>query len=153
MPSSDSQLEQIGQVELLKIWPQIAPMVESALKHGDGRVAERDIFDGVMNKVFTLWVTRKKRQIKAVCVTQIINSPRKRFLNLYLLSGENRSDWLPHEDTIAAYARAMGCEQLTIEFGRIAWERKLNDGWRKVAIVMVKDLTNNDKELSDGRRT
>ena len=116
-------------------------MLEASLKYADGRLTTRDVFDGVMNKVFTLWVARKKRQIQAVCVARVVDSPRKRVLDIFGWSGEDRDEWLPLEETLAAYARAMGCQEFQIWTDGEDLRKILgDDGWQEVATVMRKDI-------------
>jgi len=74
-------------------------------------------------------------------VTQIVNFPRKRVLDIFGLSGKDRDEWLPLEPTMAAYARAMGCQEFQIWTGREGLRKILgDDGWREVATVMRKDI-------------
>lgn len=67
------------------------------------------------------------------CITEVINAPRKRYLNIFMIVGE--LSILDIHDDILAFAREAGCDFLQA-YGRFGWKPVVEKlGWKAEQIV------------------
>lgn len=100
------------------------PWIEAALAYSGGTHTFDDIAAGVLSGRFRLWV-----RPNGCAVTEFVNFPRKRVLNVFLAGGEMQAI-KDLEQPAAEYARANGCQSMTIS-GRVGWQRALPH-WQQV---------------------
>ena len=68
-------------------------------------------------------------------VTQINIYPRKRQIH-WIWAGGNMKQVLAFQDSIRAFGKAHGCDEMTLA-GRFGWKRVLQSyGWKNKGIVM-----------------
>ncbi len=74
-----------------------------------------------------LWAAVDGKNIEAVCVTEIIRYPRKRFANVLILTGRNRERWQGlYQSSIEAWAKAESCDGVE-SLARLGWQRVFPD--------------------------
>lgn len=73
----------------------------------------------------------------SVIVTEIIQYPQKRVLNVFLAAGE-LGPILDAVPDLEAFAKDMKCDWIELT-GRRGWLRKLN-GWRPKSVTMTKEI-------------
>ncbi len=74
---------------------------------------------------------------KSILLTEIINYPQKRALNLFL-SGGNLDELLVIKESVEKFAKDRGC-QLIFGVGRKGWE-KFGDGYHGKFVFKVKEI-------------
>lgn len=114
-------------------WPAIYALLRPAMERG-GETTAPELIDELLASRAQLWVLRTEGgDPKAVGVTERFGS----ILHCHLLGGEGVADWIDDLfESVAAYARPVGIERLTLE-GRVGWERILSPrGWKKRSVVM-----------------
>lgn len=120
-------------------WPDAKPFIERGLEHGSGEYTVRDVFDGLVEGRFQLWLGYIEGKLDAVLVTEIVEYPQYRSCILRLVAGNIMDHWLPHLGrSIKDWARAHGCRDMKIE-GRPGWKRVLK-GWRETHTVLRLEL-------------
>ena len=116
-------------------WPKVYEVIAPAIARADFTVPE--LIDELLAQTAQLWVLRKGGDPIAVAVTELVQSPKGRFVHGRLLAGHGMDEWV--DDLIACmrrYANASNATRILIE-GRDGWERVLgNRGWRRSAVVM-----------------
>lgn len=110
------------------------PQIEAALEYSGGTHTFDDVAAGVLTGRMQIWPT------EASCiVTEIIAYPRRKVLNVFLGGGSLGEIMAMHPD-VEAWARAQGCDALTMS-GRRGWAKPLGaHGWRALHQVYEKGL-------------
>lgn len=106
------RLERASWFEIEKYWPEIKGHIETALSHGGICWNAEDIKDMLVKQAAQLWVVLKDKEIRAVCVTRIIQWPQTRTFNVLVLAGENMKDWFHFIEDGMDWARKMGCHAI-----------------------------------------
>lgn len=75
---------------------------------------------------------------ESFCITEVINAPRKRYLNIFLIVGT--LEIMEIHDDILAFAKEAGCEFLQA-FGRPGWKPVVKKyGWKPEQIVFRRKI-------------
>lgn len=110
------------------------PWIEAALDHAGGSHTFEDVVELVRSGHAQLWPAPR-----GCAVTEIVVYPRKRVLHIFLAGGE--LDQLKDMfGDAAAWAKAQGCDAMSLS-GRVGWSRAMaSDGWTTQAVVMERTL-------------
>lgn len=112
-----------------------APWIEAALEHAHGTHTLQDVADLIAAGNAQLWPGKR-----SAVVTEICQSPRMRYMNIWLAGGEldELEDITP---CLEAWGMSAQCERVTL-CGRRGWERTfLKDrGYAPQSVVFAKDL-------------
>lgn len=123
------------QVALL--WPRIEPLVEKALRHGEGDESDPATVRAELEAGrMVLWVIHDA-EIVAVLVLKVLVHPRKKTLHLVLTAGTRLAEWVGEiEGLLRDYAGLIGAD--TIEAScRDGLMRVLKKrDWKRKATIM-----------------
>ena len=109
--------------------------IEAALAYAPGTHTFDDVAGMIETGRLQLWPA-----MHGCLVTEIVDYPQKRVLNVFLAGG-TLSQLFDMDPDVQAWAKAMGCTTATMH-GRRGWTRALADlGWRETLTTMEKDLT------------
>ena len=133
----------VNRDQILHYWPEVQPLVESALEHSQGEFDPTDILGYLIAQSMQLWVSIDG-QVNGMAVTQICTFPRYRAAHVVLLSGKDAvGGWFAEMiRAIEIWAKAVGCTRVT-ENGRPGWEKleeRLHLGYKKTYITMSKPI-------------
>lgn len=114
---------------------QLIARLEHALEHGGGTYNLHDIIEGLEEGRFQIFWNDS-----AVAVTEIIQCPQKRYLNIFLAAGRMKAVLKLHAK-VEKFARANGCNFMRAT-ARKGWE-KFNPeyGWKSTHTVYQRELT------------
>jgi len=121
-------------------WPAVKHFVERAVASGLGRIDADDVKAQLLEGGMQLWalVTAEgEPEVLAVLVTEIMQYPRKRVLDLALMAGDRMDVWLEALPLLEEWAAAHGIDQVQIH-GRKGWERVT--GYPARGVSLVKDI-------------
>jgi hypothetical protein len=124
------------------VWPRCRPLVDAALKRGDGECVADDVAERCARGQALLWMVVDPRYgLRGVVVTEPVVYPRKRTLNLWIVSGDHLAAWRPAaEAAIAAHALTLGFSELEAS-GPAGWGRLGREtGWRPVRTVYRREV-------------
>lgn len=108
--------------------------IEAALEHSGGTHEWQDIVDGIATGNMQLWPAER-----GCLVTEIVEYPRKRVLNVFL-GGGDLDQLVEMHDAVQAWGEAQGCVGATI-IGRAGWERVYRErGWKRQHVVLAKEF-------------
>lgn len=127
-------------------WPAVKHMVEAALAQSAGRLDADDVLELLTSGGMQLWamVTADgEPEVVAVLVTEIIDYPRKRVLDLALMGGERMELWLDALPVLEQWAAQHGVNQVQIH-GRRGWARVT--GYPEHGAIMIKEIGASDGE-------
>ena len=110
------------------------PWIYAALSYSGGTHNFTDIAQGIAEHRLQLWPAPN-----GCLVTEVLDYPRKRVLNVFL-GGGDMAQLLDMADDVTAWAKAVGCTGLTIH-GRKGWERVFaRRGWKPLHICLSKGI-------------
>ena len=126
------------------VWPDIVRVLEKSVATSNGKYDMADIYNGIIEDDYVLWVVLDQDEVVAALTTRILGYPGKRGMAMDWLGGSRMSEWLPSVQRVMnSYARDNGCTHLEA-YGRKAWGRWLAKyGWEPEYIAYR-------MELSDG---
>jgi len=123
------------------VWDECESLIDMALKHSEGELISRDVYDNLIDNTMQLWIAMEHGETIAAMITQVISYPRKRVLRVITLSGKDGSGldkWYMFLDMIEGFALRTGCSALEA-WTRKGMVRKLKD-WKHSYMVITKDL-------------
>lgn len=114
---------------------QMENELKSALKYSGNTHSIEDVFVGVAQGKYQFW-----RKGKSVGITEVVDYPRTRQLNIFLAAG-NMADMQTTLPEIEEYARQQKCKSITL-LGRKGWAKSFlkDEGYAAPAQLLVKDL-------------
>jgi hypothetical protein len=108
--------------------------IEAALAHGNGTHDFESVRDAILAGTMQLWPASK-----SAAVTEVVEYAKKKVINVFLAGGD-LDEITRGFDSVAAWAKAHGCDSMTIE-GRKGWTRVLDKhGFEPVFVVMERAL-------------
>lgn len=109
-------------------WVLAREFIESALGQAYGEYSPQDIYEGLLEGRFQLWVLWKDSPIGpealAAAVTQLIDFPNRRVLELLLMAGHDFDTWREQIEVLEAWGVAKGASELRF-YGRRGFERAM----------------------------
>ena len=108
--------------------------IEAALEYSGGTHEWSDIVEGIHSLRYQFWPAEK-----GCAVTEIIMFPKKKIFHVFLAGGE-MDQIVDMNDSAAQFAKAQGCDGMSIA-GRKGWSRVLkNEGWTESFTTLAKEL-------------
>lgn len=118
-------------------WLQCADHIHAAMSR-NGRFEPAHIRQMCMDGKMQLWTVYDGDELKATCVTEILQYPTMKVLSIIVLTGEDREAWLRHAEYLKQYGRQWGCQRVEA-WARPGWSRVLKD-WRHTHSLLEIDL-------------
>lgn len=113
---------------------EIIARIRKALKKGGDAYSWEDVSAGLVAGRFQLFWNAH-----GVCITEIVQAPRKRYLHAFVVAGELPGVMDLHGD-VERHAVASGCAYMTTN-GRMGWQSVLPKyGWKKHSVTFLYDL-------------
>ena len=123
------------------VWPKVVGYMEEAAASTNGKYTARDIYEGIENGVYVLWIIVENDDIIGTLTTRVAIYPNRRSMSIDWLGGTRLEELLPlFHPVMAQYAKDNRCSHLE-GHGRGGWARKLkNYGWKTDHIVYNMEL-------------
>lgn len=119
---------------------EMVKRIKKALKRGGDTYSWDDVSAGLLVGRYQ-WFANEH----GVCITEIIQAPRKRYMNCFVVAGELPGVMDLH-DRVEQYAKDSGCAFMMTS-ARMGWQSVLpNYGWKKHSMVFMRELN----EASNG---
>ena len=118
-------IEGIQVEDIDSVWEKVAPLVERAMEYADGKMNADDVYTGLKEKHFQLWLVPGW-----IWVTRIVNYPRSTRMEWIAAAGEYQ-DWTDHLPLLFKWAKAQGCDAAEIG-GRPGWGRKVGRPFEEI---------------------
>lgn len=138
MPSSAKKIDCTGITEdqLGLVWKDAAPLLEKAL--GEGETMEQ-VLTALFQKRAQLWIGADEKELHVACVTEIVRRGGTLYCNIWLTGGKGVNNWIYFLDTIEAWAKEQGCEEMLIDRARSGWKRLLPN-YKTKTISLSKEI-------------
>lgn len=107
----------------------ILPYIERCLKKGkEHRWNAQDVLDRIYSRDMQLWVVSDDG-LKGVIVTEILEHPRCKEMNIFVYNGNLKCDWRQHLDELCEWAKEQGCQAVSTTTRRgfvkvLGWEAR-----------------------------
>ena len=112
------------------------PLIEAGLHYTGGTHLYEDVVAAVEAGHLQAWFGPR-----TVCLTEILQSPRKKVFNVWLAAGD-LGELRAMYPAVEQWARDQGCTIATFT-GRPGWARTFlsaEEGWTQQLVVMTKDI-------------
>ena len=107
--------------EVVRVWQDVAPLLQMAVDRAPGRYEVVDILTNVMQNESQLWIGFDEDQIHSAGITRIYDTPLARVFSIQWLGGNNLKDWQEEAlDVTRRFALDHGCTIREI-IGREGW--------------------------------
>tara|TARA_R100000458_G_scaffold55783_1_gene60077 strand:+ start:183 stop:593 length:411 start_codon:yes stop_codon:yes gene_type:complete len=106
---------------VLKIWGEVEPLIDKALKHNHGELTSYDALQLLLDKKLDLWVGSDGNEILSALLAEFIYYPRKKAMRIVTWStksGHDYTHWMELFDKIEHFAKHNECSLIE------AWTRK-----------------------------
>jgi hypothetical protein len=108
-------------------WGEFEPLIRLPLERTGAieNYQPEDILDRIEQGFFQCWAVSDGGQLIAALVTQILNYPRRKVLDVYLVGGKDMNKWADNVWlALKEYGRQNGCTAAR-GFGREGWVKRL----------------------------
>ena len=125
------------------VWADVARVMNKSVDTSNGKYHIDDLFHGIQNNLYVLWVIMEEEEVIAAITTRIIEYPGKRAMAMDWIGGSKMGKWLPvAQETLERFARDNNCTHLE-GYGRKAWGRWLGKyGWNPEYIAYSMEIEN-----------
>ena len=127
----------IGADRLDDMWGAAEPWIEKALDYGTSRLTKDEVYEKLKAREYQLWVAYAG-EVKAIAVTEIVETPRGRVACIFICTGKDMSTWAYHLEEIEQWAKEAGCA-IVETLARPGWKRMLPE-YRARHIQLEKTL-------------
>lgn len=112
-------------------WDAVEPFMERAAEMTNGRYAVEDILDALLNRNHDLWIIFTEDKIVGSMVTAIRQYPRKKYLELSFIGGDDGMAWKAQMlDILQRWAYDNSCNGIE-SCARLGWAKIFkDDGYR-----------------------
>lgn len=126
------QLSGVHRDHVLILWPDIEPYIDRCFaKAKEHRWNSGDVLHLLMNRDLQLWCYYEPGVDLPIYIvlTELINYPRCRECNIFMVCGELHDDWRDDVENVVEWARLNGCQWVTAMarpgFAKaVGWERR-----------------------------
>lgn len=128
----------VPQHEIDLAWPVALPLLRMANTPG-AEMDEDEVLRDLREGLRQLWLG--ENGIFA-CLTEIRQSPHRKYVLIYMLGGERIKDWyVDFYMYLYSWARAQEASSLEIQYPRPGWERLLSGlGFTKFDDTLIKEI-------------
>ena len=125
------------------VWADVARVMDKSVETSNGKYHIDDLYHGIQNNLYVLWVIMEEEKVIAAITTRIIEYPGKRAMAMDWIGGSKMGKWLPiAQETLERFAKDNNCTHLE-GYGRKAWGRWLGKyGWNPEYIAYRMEIKN-----------
>lgn len=137
----DGQLMLVLPEHLGAIWDVVGPWFPAACEKNGGYLEPDDYYDDIAEGRMQLWVYVRDGIAECAVVTEVQETPNRRFLFIQMCTGHDRRLWTGAVLTgLEEYARLNGCDSVQMSVRR-GWAKMLREeGYKETHVLMERDL-------------
>tara|TARA_Y100000114_G_C11717986_1_gene306974 strand:+ start:498 stop:929 length:432 start_codon:yes stop_codon:yes gene_type:complete len=127
-------------------WKNVEKDIADALARSNGYALAANIKQWIKDKKMQLWILwdkEDKNQYYGVVVTEILQRPLKRCLNIRIMTGHHREKWQHLIKNIEKFAWDNKCDSMEL-IARPGWQKDLSKyGYQRTHVVLEKHKKEN----------
>ena len=127
-------------------WKNVEKDIADALARSNGYALAANIKQWIKDKKMQLWILwdkEDKNQYYGVVVTEILQRPLKRCLNIRIMTGHHRDKWQHLIKNIEKFAWDNKCDSMEL-IARPGWQKELSRyGYQRSHVVLEKHKKEN----------
>ena len=127
-------------------WKNVEKDIADALARSNGYALAANIKQWIKDKKMQLWILwdkEDKNQYYGVVVTEILQRPLKRCLNIRIMTGNHRDKWQHLIKNIEKFAWDNKCDSMEL-IARPGWQKELSRyGYQRTHVVLEKHKKEN----------
>jgi|TARA_B100000519_G_C14057073_1_gene350262 hypothetical protein len=127
-------------------WKNVEKDIADALARSNGYALAANIKQWIKDKKMQLWILwdkEDKNQYYGVVVTEILQRPLKRCLNIRIMTGHHRDKWQHLIKNIEKFAWDNKCDSMEL-IARPGWQKELSRyGYQRTHVVLEKHKKEN----------
>ena len=127
-------------------WKNVEKDIADALARSNGYALAANIKQWIKDKKMQLWILwdkEDKNQYYGVVVTEILQRPLKRCLNIRIMTGHHRDKWQHLIKNIEKFACDNKCDSMEL-IARPVWQKELSRyGYQRTHVVLEKHKKEN----------
>ena len=134
------ELVQIPKKNVEEVWPIVVKDIADALARSNGYALADHIKKWILKEKMQLWIlwSLKDKQYYGTVVTEIIQRPLQRCLNIKIMTGKHREKWQHLIKHIEDFAWQNKCDLLEL-VARPGWKKVLKPfGYKESHILLEK---------------
>lgn len=121
------QVTLVPKEHVLALWPKVRPHAVKAAEYTYGRFEPEDLLDAACAGQFDMWVPFEGQEVFGVVLTQFVQYPRKRCLDMTFIGGDGGMSWKDIMlDTLQHWAADNNCDSIESS-GRAGWAKIFKD--------------------------
>ena len=130
-------------------WKHVEKDIADALARSNGYALSSSIKEWVKEKKMQLWMLwdneEKNTQYYGVVVTEILQRPLKKCLNIRIMTGHHRDKWQHLIKNIEKFAWDNKCDSMEL-IARPGWQKVYNNhGYKRTHVVLEKQIKQEEK--------
>lgn len=134
---TEPKLVPVDRTHIEHWWPLIVPFLATFVGH---RYLAEHVKAALEKGLLQCWLVMQGHIVCAACLTEIINYPLSREMDIKMMTGSGVETWLYLLDSLEKFAIAEGCVRMTGK-ARCGWSRLTRGkGYRKTHEFIEKDL-------------
>lgn len=128
---SEYKISLVPDDKVLEAWPLAEAFLARAVPFTNGRYELEDIFDALLHNYHNLWLVFNDEGVHGALITAIKLYPRKRYLDLAFIGGDNGHAWKDQMlDILQRWAYDNSCDGIEAS-ARLGWQKIFKgDGYR-----------------------
>ena len=129
-----------------EVWALVKTDIANALNRSNGYALADHIKKWIIEEKMQLWILwdkEDKNQYYGVVVTEILQRPLKRCLNIRIMTGHHRDKWQHLIKNIEKFAWDNKCDSMEL-IARPGWQKELSRyGYQRTHVVLEKHKKEN----------
>ena len=123
------------------VWQDVCKVLHKSVETSGGKFTMDDIYDGVVNDMYGLWIVMENKKVIAAITTRIIEYPGKRGMAMDWIGGTRMLEWLPMaQRTLQKFAKENNCKRIAVH-ARPGWQPFLKTkGWDVKRYLYTKEI-------------
>ena len=128
-----------------KVWNAVEKDIKNALERSGNYANSNHFKKNCIDGLFHCWVlwdkdAERKDRYYGVVITEIIDRPLQRCLNIRIMTGKDRENWQHMIRSIEDFGRQHNCDKMEL-VARPGWERVLKKfEYKKSHVLLEKNL-------------
>ena len=142
VPDKEYSLEELSPKFFELFHDDIVSFIIKAMGYLEDKWSIDDVMESLKEGKMQGWIIYDKNHgvISGICITEVIEFPKEKVLNITGLGGNGVSEWIHLISGIEEFAHSKGCKAVEL-YGRPGWKKLLaENGYKKYRVVLRRSI-------------